>query len=310
LRLLVKVRHDDSPNLVSSDSATEQSDPDSAPKEFVPGRSVTATLRLPGVDDFALTTVPVPDLPDTFEVLGAPPGEIFFSDYHRDGNGKSQAQFKKVQVSSDAQFNLVPRGVLVSITGEIPEYKSDQNNPKDSYEQVQIQFTSADGASSYSASIGENGQFELSIPAGQYQVDSTITEGAIISSLESANAAISGRTVTFASNPVKLIVHLVQADCIVTGTALKNGKPFAGAMLLLVPEDSKQSASQFHRDQSDSDGTFTMSQVLPGRYTLLALENGWDLEWSNLSVLFPFLSNGVPLNVKSASSVSATVKVQ
>ena len=130
-------------------------------------------------------------------------------------------------------------------------------------------------------------------------------------SLQATGAAVSANSVTLSpGTSVKLNVRALQADATVSGTALKNGHPCAGAMIVLVPEDSTQSAALFHRDQSDSDGTFTMSPVFPGRYTLLAIENGWDLEWSKLSVLFSYLAAGVPLEVKPGANVSINVRVQ
>jgi hypothetical protein len=129
--------------------------------------------------------------------------------------------------------------------------------------------------------------------------------------MQVTGAELSGHTFSLTPGAaVKLSIQLVLADATVSGVALKNGRPCAGVMLVLVPEDSTQSAALFHRDQSDSDGTFTMSPVFPGRYTLLAIENGWDLEWSKLSVLFPYLAAGVPLEVKSGANVSINVRVQ
>jgi hypothetical protein len=56
-------------------------------------------------------------------------------------------------------------------------------------------------------------------------------------------------------------------------------------MIVLVPEDVEINMPKFRRDQSDSDGTFTLQDVLPGRYSMIAIEDGWDMEWANLSLL-------------------------
>ena len=81
-------------------------------------------------------------------------------------------------------------------------------------------------------------------------------------------------------------------------------------MILLVPQDPENNLPLFRRDQSDSDGSFTLSPVLPGRYTLLALENGWDLQWSDAAVLKPFLANGDPIVVDTKGNHNLRVKVQ
>jgi len=57
----------------------------------------------------------------------------------------------------------------------------------------------------------------------------------------------------------------------------------------LLPHDWLNNQSLIRRDQSDSDGTFTLPQIPPGRYTALALQNGWDIDWQNAAVLKPYL---------------------
>ena len=81
-------------------------------------------------------------------------------------------------------------------------------------------------------------------------------------------------------------------------------------MVLLAPEDPKNNEILFRRDQSDSDGTFDLANVFPGRYRLLAIENGWELEWANPAVLQAFLAKSVPLEMKSGDHLKQTVEVQ
>ncbi len=94
-----------------------------------------------------------------------------------------------------------------------------------------------------------------------------------------------------------------------TGVALRNGKPFAGAMIVLVPADPVHNQILFRRDQSDSDGTFTLS-VVPGKYTLLALENGWELEWSDPAVLKPYMALGESVVVEPRGKYEVKIGVQ
>ncbi len=48
-------------------------------------------------------------------------------------------------------------------------------------------------------------------------------------------------------------------------------------MIALVPRDPDADRELFRRDQSDLDGTFSLGNVIPGEYTVVAIENGWDL---------------------------------
>lgn len=66
----------------------------------------------------------------------------------------------------------------------------------------------------------------------------------------------------------------------------------------------------FVRDQSDSDGTFTLPEVVPGQYTLLALVNGWDLDWAEPGVLQPYLAKGQAVTVRPNGKLNLTVNAQ
>jgi hypothetical protein len=67
-------------------------------------------------------------------------------------------------------------------------------------------------------------------------------------------------------------------------------------MVLLVPA-SGGNLQDSRRDQSDSDGTFTLGRIVPGKYVLMAIEDGWDLELENEEVLRPYRERGKPVEV-------------
>jgi hypothetical protein len=81
-------------------------------------------------------------------------------------------------------------------------------------------------------------------------------------------------------------------------------------MILLVPEEAEINLPKFRRDQSDSDGTFTLLDVLPGRYRMLAIEGGWDLEWANLSLLKKRLEHAQHIDVGPSKNYQAIVEVE
>ncbi len=96
----------------------------------------------------------------------------------------------------------------------------------------------------------------------------------------------------------------------INGIALRDGKPIEGAMVLLVPQDVEDFGQLIRRDQSDSDGTFTLKMVPPGRYTIVAIEKGWELEWANPEVLRRYLSGGESVQVGPDGIPSIKLKVQ
>jgi hypothetical protein len=123
-------------------------------------------------------------------------------------------------------------------------------------------------------------------------------------------AKVSGRSIEIGSEqPVQLSVEVGAGMGSIEGVALRNGKPTGGVMIMLVPQDFENESPLLRRDQSDSDGTFTLSAV-PGQYTLVAVENGWDQEWANPSVVKMWLKAGEPGEVAPNGKYTIKVNVQ
>jgi hypothetical protein len=85
-------------------------------------------------------------------------------------------------------------------------------------------------------------------------------------------------------------------------------------MVLLVPKDLAAFPALARRDQSDSDGSFALRDAAPGHYTVVAIENGWDLDWERPEVIGRYLPQGVAVNVTETSGklvrLSQAVPVQ
>jgi len=94
---------------------------------------------------------------------------------------------------------------------------------------------------------------------------------------------------------------LVAGSVEIQGTVMRAGKGLAGAMVVLVPKNPEADRDLFRRDQSDLDGTFVLHGVVPGSYTVLAIENGWDLDWSQPGVIAAYLKHGRRLEVGNQS---------
>ena len=81
-------------------------------------------------------------------------------------------------------------------------------------------------------------------------------------------------------------------------------------MIVLAPQDLHSNPALFRRDQADSDGSFTLNAVVPGRYTVVAIENGWDLEWADPEVLQKYLASGESVQIAPNGKTEVKVKVQ
>jgi len=71
-------------------------------------------------------------------------------------------------------------------------------------------------------------------------------------------------------------------------------------MIVLIPSDVNDNVELFRRDQSDLDGSFLLPNVIPGKYTAMAIENGWELEWGRPEVLAQYLPKGVSVTISSS----------
>jgi hypothetical protein len=100
-----------------------------------------------------------------------------------------------------------------------------------------------------------------------------------------------------AGSSMDISLSVVGSTGNVEGVAKKDGKPFAGAMVVLAPKDPESNRTLFRRDQSDMDGTFNLLNVIPGSYTIVAIEDGWDLDWGSPGVIAAYARNGKAVTV-------------
>jgi len=202
------------------------------------------------------------------------------------------------ELSEDTGVDAIPvTGKVVSMDGKLPAMSG-------------ISLRTPTSRRPQYAPLNEAGEFTLEVSPGTYEVLGNIN-GMHFISLKASGGQLAGRMLTVkAGDTPKLEIVAGTGHGEVEGAALLAGKPVGGVMVLLAPEDPKNNAVLFRRDQSDSDGTFDLGNVFPGRYRLLAIQDGWELEWANPVVLQAFLSKSVPLEVKSGDHLTQTIEVQ
>lgn len=153
--------------------------------------------------------------------------------------------------------------------------------------------------------LDEKGEAEITdIPAGRYDI---VVWGArkpyAIARMTAEGAEVSGRSIILgagASASASLV--LIAGSVEVNGIVMKTGKGFPGAMVVLVPRSPEGNRDLFRRDQSDLDGTFSLHNVIPGFYSMVAIENGWDLDWSQPAVIAAYAKHGRALEVRDTGT--------
>ena len=110
-----------------------------------------------------------------------------------------------------------------------------------------------------------------------------------------------------AGSSLTVSFSLVGGETDVEGFAKRGGKAAPGAMVVLVPKDPESHRDLFRRDQSDQDGSFSLRSVVPGSYTIVAIENGWDLDWSRPGVIAHYAEHGKTVTVTDGAQGSMHV---
>ncbi len=248
--------------------------------------------------------------PGVIEVSGLAPGHYVVEIPAPTGateKSGTHGWYRDIDLSGDADINISESPSFATISGIIlfPDHVPPH---------VAIQLSDPTTGETFRSDINQQGEFDFrsdSVRPGQYQVGLEAAGGYSLVKLAATGAKVSGRTLEVGNNAnVHISGIATHGAAQVTGTALREGEPFAGAMIVLVPQDPANNLPLFRRDQSDSDGTFTLSNVVPGQYTVLAIANGWDLEWANPTVLQPYMKNAQTVQVPSGGKLDVKVQVR
>lgn len=230
---------------------------------------------------------------------GVAPGHYLLRQYAPQGEGPRTAN---VDLSSDQVVDLTTAATSgVEVSGKVAMIAGGKIPNR-----TRISLVRDDGGPNRdNAVVDPDGTFTLhSVAPGRYelQVESPGSRLAVMQMLASGGEA-QGDHVVVASEPVLLAATLGSGESTITGFAKQGGKAIGGAMILLVPRDPGASHDLYRRDQSNTDGSFTLNRVVPGNYTLVAIENGWTLDWARPEVIAPYLARGVSVRVTGEKKV-------
>ncbi len=247
--------------------------------------------------------------PGVIEISGLAPGHYIVEVPGGGSNdkGNSHSWYRDIDLSSDTDINVSDSPGFVNVSGTILF-------PSHVPLQVSIQLANSVTGETFRSDIDDHGGFDFksdNVRPGRYVISLEATNGFTLEKLAATGAKISGRTLDIGNNAtVRISGIATHGAAQVTGTAMREGERFSGAMIVLVPQDPANNLPLFRRDQSDSDGTFLLSNVVPGQYTVLAIANGWDLEWANPTVLQPYMKNAETVQVPSGGKLDVKVQVQ
>jgi hypothetical protein len=172
----------------------------------------------------------------------------------------------------------------------------------------------------YVAPINDDGSFLIPlVPEGRYRFQvrlnpgptpTQLPAGAYLADIRAGDTSVYDNGLRVGGGSPGDIEILVNSsggslDGTVAGSDLK---PAQGATAVLVPpENRRQNAALYRVARSDTQGRFTMTSIVPGRYTLYAWESVPVGAYQNAEFLAKFAGQGVAVVVQAGGISSVSV---
>jgi hypothetical protein len=235
-----------------------------------------------------------PVAPGVFEVTGVPPGRYTVRTKNADSGQLEQSA--DVDLVRDGQELNESRGeslgslkLSLKMPGDEPMPTQYAVGLQDSRRRM-VAFRQGD----------PTGQFSFEdLPPGRYAIlVGSQTKTYSVVRISSPSGTSSGHDVSVTPGAaIEVTASVATGIVTIEGVVQKKDKKVAGIMVALVPNDPVAHIELFRRDQSDFDGTFVLRGVIPGSYTIVAVEDAWGLEWLQPSVLARYAQHGQNLTV-------------
>jgi 5-hydroxyisourate hydrolase-like protein (transthyretin family) len=227
----------------------------------------------------------------TIELSGIAPGryELTFFDPPTGAGRTTDAN-----LASDQNLDLSAATPLASVSGKLAAAGGGKL-PQSLF----LILSPQEGETRDTARIEADGSFHFrSVRPGTYElVASTGEYPMTVTQLAASGASVAGRLIKIGSDPVTFTANVAETTAILHGFARTNGKSAPGVFLLLVPSNPNAGHEAWRSNQSDSDGSFDFPQVMPGQYTLIAVQEGWTLDWSHPESIAKYLAGGLKVTV-------------
>ncbi|MGA8492795.1 MAG: carboxypeptidase-like regulatory domain-containing protein [Terriglobales bacterium] len=239
--------------------------------------------------------------PGVFEFTGIAPGRY---SVRAPGAGQD-SEANEVNITTNGQELDVPTPQQTSTVKATVQILGEATLPP----QIEIALRNSKMRIAGWQEMDKKGQLEFDLAPGKYDVLAGSRPKAYsVVQISSESGAIAGHTLNVAAgSSMTITLSLVGGSANVEGFAKRAGKATAGAMVVLVPKDPESNRELFRRDQSDQDGSFSLRSVIPGTYTVIAIENGWDLDWSRPGVIAHY-AKGQTVTVTEHSPTSVHLK--
>ena len=258
----------------------------------MPNLRVPGLSRLDSVENDGMHSV----APGVYEINGIPEGKYFLQQ-----GGSRDDTSNQVTLTQNGEMVEIPKSEAASSIKATVQIAGETTLPS----HLSIILRNSKMHIVAIEEIDDKGAVEFSgIGADKYEIlADTSTKRFSVVRISANGGDIPGHIVTLpAGTPLNVTLTLIAGSVNVEGLVKHAGKPVAKAMVVLVPADPENNHDLFRRDQSDLDGSFSLASVIPGSYTVCAIENGWDLDWAKPAVITHYCRNGKTVKVDENST--------
>jgi len=242
----------------------------------------------------------------SFDVPEVSPGKYTLTVFSHSGAGTAQ-----IEVSFSDVTVTIPVSGCSKLHGEvrIDEERDNSKTTGPDATVALIGLNTLEGLT-YPAKIDSTGRFLLDpVRPGKYRVVVAPSRGLYVKSLTAGGMELADEELDLKNGgPVALTIVLKQGGASVIGSIYSSSRDGGEArplQILLVPSPHRRT-SRVYADVSDSSGHFSITQLPPGKYRVLALEplQPWALSTPSLADKIAALGKEVDLNENEIKAIS------
>ena len=240
-----------------------------------------------------------PVSPGVMELTGVPAGKYTVRIPAAAGQA---AKFTEADIRNDGQeleTNKAELAASMKLTVELPN-----DEPAPSQLALALQ-DERDQIAAFNL-VGADGRVAFDdLAAGSYRIIAarTAEKAYAVGRILAENGQAVGPNVNVTEGAeLQLRVTLILGVASVQGIVKRGDKPASGIMVVLIPASPELQQDLFRRDQTDSDGSFSLPDIIPGTYTVAAIEDAWDFDWSQPSALARYAQNGQPVTISAGKT--------
>ena len=238
----------------------------------------------------------------TIELTGIPPGKytVFTPDK---GSESMSGGISEVDITQDGQQLDAASGEPVSSLKFNVQISGERQVPQ----HLALALRNGQHKVVVASRVDEKGESTfIHIPPGKYDLLAATpnTDYAVTQIITDGRRSNGHALEITAGSTVESTVTLVAGTGSVRGFAKRDGNGISGVMVVLVPNDPDANSELFRRDQTDLDGSFNLPTVIPGQYTIVAIADGWDLDWSKPGVIAHYLPKGHKVSVAATADTT------